>query len=1294
MAIGSNNGGWAGPSILLAIICLAFPRGGYAADDDHDLSAARLAGQVIEATGVSGGLVVQLGCGDGKFIAALGASDGYLVQGLDVDRENVDLARRHVQSRGLYGKVTADRLVGSRLPYIDNLVNLVVSEDLGRVSAQEVMRVLSPNGTAYVKNDGRWTKTVKPCPAEIDEWTHYLHDSSNNAVAHDTVVGPPRRMQWLGSPRYSRHHDRMSSLSAAVTAGGRVFYIFDEAPPFSILTPSKWMLIARDAFNGTILWKRSIDHWHTHLWPLKSGPAQLPRRLVAGRDRVYVTLSLDGPLVALDAVSGETLWTSDETKATEEVILSEGLLFALVNDAVEKPDYDGSQRFAKGYGAKFWDEAPRRLTTVNADTGEVLWSIPQTVLPGTLAADPGRIVFHDGKQVVCLDRESGGERWRSAPVERSEEIRSFYVPSLVLYEDVVLFSGGETAGMQTGAWYTSGKDTLTALSADTGKELWNAYHPPSGYRSPEDLLVVNGLAWTGETTSGRAVGVFRGRDPRTGEVKQEFPPDVDIYWFHHRCYRGKATDNYLLMARAGTEFIDVREEKWDVNHWVRGACSYGVMPANGLLYAPPHPCACYLESKLYGFNALAPALTGPRIVEDAPGDVSFEEGPAYRETISAEPYEEDWPTYRHDAARSGHAGTSLPAAVEQAWRTELGGRLTAPVIARGKVFAASTDTHTVHALDATSGTPLWQFMAGGRIDSPPTIHQGRVLFGSADGWVYCLRATDGKMAWRRRAAPMDQRMTSFEQIESVWPVPGSVLIENGALYCVAGRSIFLDAGLRLWRLDPKTGDVLSQTVLDDSAAAEGEDVQSYVSWLNMPAALPDVLSSDGRLVYVRSQAFNLDGTRLPLEAMPSPPDADQGAPPATQRAEQSHLFCPTGFLDDTWWHRTYWMYGSRFVSGWCGYYLAGKTAPAGRIMVFDDSTVYGFGRKPKYYRWTTPIEHQLFAADKMPPQPDQPDEAGPQESRVRIARSKSLDPAGKPIAVEAWIKAEPSGGVVLARGGGNHGYALYIKGGRPCFAIRADGELTTVSGKKKVAGRWVHLSGALTAEKELQIHVDGILDASATAPGLITVDPAEAMEIGADEGSTVGDYSGRFGFTGLIDEVKVSHGAADQAKLVLAMSFDEGAAGADASGNRNNGIVEGAVEAKGKRGGALKFTGGTGRPKDYLVNHHWTADLPLFARAMLLADGKLFIAGPADTIDEEQAFRKATDPDVIRDLQAQSDAFAGRKGAVLWTMSTADGSKLAGQQLDASPIFDGMAAAAGRLYISAEDGTIRCFAGP
>jgi outer membrane protein assembly factor BamB len=889
-------------------------------------------------------------------------------------------------------------------------------------------------------------------------------------------------------------------------------------------------------------------------------------------------------------------------------------------------------------------------------------------------------------------------------VDRTEIIRSFYIPTLVMYQDIVLFSGGETAGTQTGSWYMSGKDTLTALSAQTGEVLWTAYHPPSGYRSAEDLLVANGLVWTGETTSGRAVGVFTGRDPRTGAVQSEFAPDVETYWFHHRCYRGKATDNYLLMSRTGIEFVDIHSKQWMLHHWTRGACLYGVMPANGLVYNPPHPCACYLESKTDGFNALAPQTSEPLPV--LADDERLERGPAYGRTIEEQLAEGDWHTYRHDNARSGRTDIMVSASLTQQWRSRLGGHLTSPVAVGSKIFLASKDTHTVHALDTDSGTPLWRYTAGGRVDSPPTIYEGRVLFGSADGYVHCLRAADGVLIWRFCAAPLDRRLVAFEQVESVWPVHGSVLVQEGVVYCVAGRSMFLDGGLRLWRLHAKTGAILSQTILDDRDPATGKDLHAYVSWLNMPVALPDVLSSDGRLIYMRSQAFHPDGTRLPLEKFPAGADADKGAPPATQNADHAHLFCPTGFLDDAAWHRSYWMYGSRFVSGWCGYYLAGKVAPAGNILVFDDATVYGFGRKPQYYRWTTPMEGHLFAAGKFSPTPDA--EASTEVSRITVAKSASLNPAGKPLTVEAWVRAERAGGVVLARGGNNQGYALYLGNGRPSFAVRTGGTLASVSGETSVVGRWVHLAGVLTADQQVRLYVDGKLATSGNASGLITGDPAEGLDLGADEGSIVGSYDGPFAFRGLIDEVRIyrralteaqiaDHAAAqraemlDKADLVLWFSFDKGDA-SDGSGHGNHGATAGVTATPGRFGQALQFAGGGGGgAAGFLVEHHWTTDLPLLARAMVLAGETLFVAGPPDLIDEEQAFRRIDDANVQRELAQQTAALAGAKGAALIAVEAATGRSVARYELDSPPVFDGMIAAGGRLYLATTQGDLVCF---
>ena len=129
-----------------------------------------LAQQIYDATGVTSGLVVHVGCGDATLTAALGAGTGYLVQGLNSDADQVETGSRYIQSKGLSSSVSLKHWKRSFLPYADNLANLVVSENLGPIPAKEVLRVLAPGGVAYVKADGVWVKTVKPWPTDIDEW--------------------------------------------------------------------------------------------------------------------------------------------------------------------------------------------------------------------------------------------------------------------------------------------------------------------------------------------------------------------------------------------------------------------------------------------------------------------------------------------------------------------------------------------------------------------------------------------------------------------------------------------------------------------------------------------------------------------------------------------------------------------------------------------------------------------------------------------------------------------------------------------------------------------------------------------------------------------------------------------------------------------------------------------------------------------------------------------------------------------------------------------------------------------
>ena len=88
---------------------------------------------ILQKSGIRGGIIVHVNCGDGVLTEKLKANDSYLVQGLDPEAENVQKAREFIASRQEYGPISIDRLTGNRLPYTDNMINLIVAEDLGDI---------------------------------------------------------------------------------------------------------------------------------------------------------------------------------------------------------------------------------------------------------------------------------------------------------------------------------------------------------------------------------------------------------------------------------------------------------------------------------------------------------------------------------------------------------------------------------------------------------------------------------------------------------------------------------------------------------------------------------------------------------------------------------------------------------------------------------------------------------------------------------------------------------------------------------------------------------------------------------------------------------------------------------------------------------------------------------------------------------------------------------------------------------------------------------------------------------
>ena len=923
---------------------------------------------VLDAADVHGGLVVHLGCGDGHLTAALRANDRFVVQGLDTDPDHVLAARRHIQDLGLYGPVSVRRLQDPRLPYADRLVNLIVAEDSGDIPVAEILRALAPHGVLMQKRDEGWERTVKPWPHQIDQWGHFLHGPDNNAVAQDTEVGPSGRIQWEAGPRWTREHDVTPSVFAPVSAAGRLFYVLEHGPVCIIdeRLPDRYSLVARDAFNGVPLWRRPIEGWYSTRVIWGHIPVHTQRRLVATKDRVYATLGLQSPVTALDAATGEVVRTYDGTGGTSEIVFDDGIL-ALV---IRREEPTGGQlagrdrqRFRQGFtGPKGGADA---VMAVDADSGETLWREDRPCLPLTLASSRGNVFFVEDNHVVCLETRSGQQRWRSACPARS----------LLVHDGVVVVATDRS----TSAYHRASKTVeVVAFSAEDGTRLWSAkgdclpnfvffYHPVDIYVARGQVWgLADNLEWNEKPGTGNLLGL----DLKTGEVLTRISLEGAFTPGHHvRCYRGKATERFLLFNKRGIEFVDIASGNETIQQsWIRGACRYGILPCNGLIYAPSHACACYPGAKLDGFYALASQKESEcRSVEESESEEEkrLERGPAHGQIENHESsitHPGDWPTYRHDSRRTGATQSPVPADCQPLWQRDIGGKLSAPVAADGRVYVAAVDAHTIHCLAADDGREHWRFTAGGRVDSPPTIFGQLVLFGCRDGWAYCLNANSGQLVYRFRPAPQERLIGAFGQLESAWPLHGSVLVKGDLAYFVAGRSSFVDGGIHVCAVDASTGKERFRTVV---CGPDVNDASIEKSAGRMPGAVPDILTSGGDSVFLRHVQFTSD-----LAGPITPASLSWGL------KSQNQIMASSGFLDGSLFNRTTWRYGIRIDRS--------------QMLVVDRADVYGL-RVYSGISWNCSVSHAgeghlLFRQDVSKPVPKPPQEKAKMLNRIPYER--------------------------------------------------------------------------------------------------------------------------------------------------------------------------------------------------------------------------------------------------------------------------------------------------------------------
>ena len=368
---------------------------------------------------------------------------------------------------------------------------------------------------------------------------------------------------------------------------------------------------------------------------------------------------------------------------------------------------------------------------------------------------------------------------------------------------------------------------------------------------------------------------------------------------------------------------------------------------------------------------------------------------------------------------------------------------------------------------------------------------------------------------------------------------------------------------------------------------------------------------------------------------------------------------------------------------------------------------------------------------------------------MSYAQTEKNNIAGKPFTLEIWALPDGKDGVLISHGGPQNGAGLILEQGKPTFVINSNSTRSRATATAPVLEGWHHFVGVLEADKTMKLYVDGQIVAQAKSE-FIPAQPKQPLRLGGDGNNNLAGETLDASYTGMMDQfaiyTRALTGLEIQARLAdptaktdksLAQfsSFDKGDARDEAG--TNHGVSGPGIETgKGRSGAALWFrrapgaapavpavAAGKGKgakqaakaatttpsptnpanpaqpgqpapaQKGTFVQNDWQRYVPIITRAMAKAGNSLIVSGAEDLVDEEYAFERlaAKDKSILQQLQEQDDALEGKRGAKLWAVAVDNGNQSTGMDLASPPVWDGMAVAQGRLYVSSLDGVVRCF---
>ena len=194
------------------------------------------------------------------------------------DDEAVQRIGKAADEAGIGGKLLVEAIPVHPLPYRDNLLNGLVIQRTGNIDLEAALKAVAPNGKLCVLIEGSWKITVRKRPDGMDIWTHnYRNAGGNSGASTDQFIKFPLGLRWNdGLPFNLRTNQENSNAwtntRAIAVVDGRIYYVTNCARENLKRTAGEMAatketqdmyLIARDAWNGTQLWRKNWDQFFT-----------------------------------------------------------------------------------------------------------------------------------------------------------------------------------------------------------------------------------------------------------------------------------------------------------------------------------------------------------------------------------------------------------------------------------------------------------------------------------------------------------------------------------------------------------------------------------------------------------------------------------------------------------------------------------------------------------------------------------------------------------------------------------------------------------------------------------------------------------------------------------------------------------------------------------------------------------------------------------------------------------------------------------------------------------------------